>query len=284
MTRTATKLVLAGLLVLAAAVDPAGAEQAPLRFGVLPFASPARLMDQFQHLGSYLEKRLDRRVDILSAPDYRDFAARTAAGRYDLVFTPPHFAALAIEETGYVPLVKTAPPFRPTIYVRRDGDVATLADLSGKTISAPNDVALVTIWCEKKLREQGLAVGRNLVFYYTPSHNNALLLLAHNVVDAAITVPVVARRMPAEIRDQIEPLFSLGETFAMTYLAAPTMTAGEEERLRHLLLAFPETPDGARFRQGTPGPVHAPLSVDEIRPYQGQTSDLKPRLSQKAKN
>lgn len=284
MIRSATRIVLLGLFLVTGAVPGAVAADPPLQFGILPFATPEKLVDQFRHLAGYLEQHLERRVDILSAPDYRAFFARTAAGQYDLVFTPPHFAALAVDENGYVPLVKTDPPISPTIFVRRSGGIAALADLSGKTVAAPDRFALVTILYEEALRREAPNKSLDTIIYYTPTLETALELVARGVVDAAVAIPAVAQRMPAEVQDRLAPLLPLRETFAMTYLAAARIPAPDRDRLRALLLAFPETVEGVRFRQGAPTPTHTVLTVEEIRPYLHGAPELKARLSRSARN
>jgi phosphonate transport system substrate-binding protein len=120
--------------VLGAGQDP----ERPLIFGFLPIVSPEKLVRRFEPLVDHLAETLGVSITLESAPDYAEFMRRThEEKRYDLLFTAPHFYYMAQRKAGYRMVARVdGPLMKAVIVARRDGDVATPADLCGRRASA----------------------------------------------------------------------------------------------------------------------------------------------------
>ena len=63
---------------------------AALSIGVLPNVSARVLLASYQPMREYFERALRQPVTIVTAPDFRAFAANSLKGEYDIVVTAPN--------------------------------------------------------------------------------------------------------------------------------------------------------------------------------------------------
>ncbi len=68
--------------------------QTPFRIGVAPHTSTRVILELYQPLRLHLEKELGGPAEILTAPDFTEFARRSLHHEYDLVITTGHQARL----------------------------------------------------------------------------------------------------------------------------------------------------------------------------------------------
>ncbi|OZA42142.1 MAG: hypothetical protein B7X81_13475 [Hydrogenophilales bacterium 17-61-76] len=76
----------------------------PIRVGVLPTLSAKVLLTSYQPLRVYLERELQRPVEMVTSTDFKRFQHATLAGDFDLLVTAPHLARLSQMEAGFLPM------------------------------------------------------------------------------------------------------------------------------------------------------------------------------------
>ena len=148
-------LVLFVLSELAGPVRMAVAEEtaAPvLEIGVLPYIGLNELLQAYGPLARYLEQETGRPVRIVTARDYPDFLSRTARHEYPLLITASHFARLAQQDSGYVPLLRPLTDFHVLLLVRQDAPLRQPPDLQQARIATPGLLAQTTMLGRAALR------------------------------------------------------------------------------------------------------------------------------------
>ena len=78
-------------LLLSAIIFPITASAAPatpFRIGVAPHSSARVIVGMYQPLRAHLEKVLSLPVEIITAPDFTEFARRAANQQYDIAINP----------------------------------------------------------------------------------------------------------------------------------------------------------------------------------------------------
>lgn len=246
LRQSGTQLALLATLLLGA-IDPAGAAERPLVFGIFPNLTARQTLVTYRPLAAALEQHLGRPVMIYSARDFPTFVARTRSGEYDLVLTAPHMAWLARQESGYRPLLKYSNPVRGLLVVRADARLAAPDMLRGRVIAVADDVALATLALDMKLAAQGLERGRDYTVLPSVTHANALAHVLSRRAAAAIVGVHPFMLMPAEGRAQLRILDESEPLSSLTYLAHPRLGDAEAEALRRGLLAFAASPSGRAF-------------------------------------
>ena len=87
-------LIGAVLLLPLLAQAAASPTPTPFRIGVAPHSSARVILEMYQPLRLYLEQVLQRPVEIVTAPDFTEFARRGMAQNYDIAITTGHQARL----------------------------------------------------------------------------------------------------------------------------------------------------------------------------------------------
>ncbi|GAA4030574.1 hypothetical protein GCM10022212_31120 [Actimicrobium antarcticum] len=83
-----------------------------LVIGVAPHSSARAILDMYQPLRKHLQKSLAVTVDIVTAPDFTEFARRMLHQDYDLAITTGHQARLSQTDAGYLTLLTYRAEFR----------------------------------------------------------------------------------------------------------------------------------------------------------------------------
>ena len=166
-----------------------------INFGVLPYLSPAALIKTWRPFADYLEQVLHKKVVIKTAPDFKKFLERTAEGRYQLLMTAPHFAALAVKNNGYQLIAGHSNDLAGDIVVAKNSEFQSINDLRGKIFAAPHPLAAVSMLAELTLKQHGLTPGITISIKTTASHNAALIDVARGRAAAAVAVGGLYRRL-----------------------------------------------------------------------------------------
>lgn len=282
MPRLTWQRVLRGALLVASLI-PGGptfaAEPQPLEIGIFPAFSTRAILSTYQPLRDYLADRLKRPVVLVTAPDYRTFIARTQRGEYRVVVTAPHFARLAQVEAGYVPLVRVKRELRGIIVVRRDSGIATVADLRGKTVGTPDNLAIITMLGEQLLRAQGMEPGKDVEVRHFASFNSAMLAVHGGKASAAVTAPTALTQMAPEVRDNLREIATTAAVPHVMYLAHPQVPPEEVRQLRELLVDFEkQQPGGVEFFRQTGFVGLEPPAPEQLRTLDPYVAMLKRRL------
>jgi phosphonate transport system substrate-binding protein len=116
---------------------PSPAHEAPhiIKFAVCPYKSPKSVIEMFGPIAVRLEKKLGKKVELVSAPDGATFLARGLAGEYDLALSAPtiYFKMLP---AGYTPVAKGVPSFWGGAIVRHDSEIKNIDQCRGKKVAA----------------------------------------------------------------------------------------------------------------------------------------------------
>ncbi|MFA6499878.1 MAG: phosphate/phosphite/phosphonate ABC transporter substrate-binding protein, partial [Desulfurivibrionaceae bacterium] len=127
------------LLILWGVVIPSlcPAHEAPniIKFAVYPYKSPKSVIEVFGPIAARLEKKLGKKVQLVSAPDAQTFLAKGLAGEYDLALAgvTVYYKMLP---AGYTPIAKGVPTFWGGVIVRQDSGITTIEQCKGKKIAA----------------------------------------------------------------------------------------------------------------------------------------------------
>lgn len=235
-------------LTLVALLFPAVtcAETQPLEIGLVPNVTARALFQAYQPMREFLEKRLQRPVQLFTAPDFKDFFIRTGQGEFDLIVTPPHFARAAQADAGYVPLLQYQTELKAIVVAPSEG-VSQLEALRGKRLAIVGETAIVTLMAERALQKRGLKLGTDVATQNHSAHNNAVLSMKRGEADAAVIGSGPYLLMPEETRAGIRIIADLGHSPNATFLAHPRQGKEGIESIRQALMEFSESAEGKSF-------------------------------------
>jgi len=266
-------------LFAADSLDGGNGDNTTLEIGVFPYLTTRTLLTTYQPLQQYLQARLQRQVLFVTAPDLRTFVARTQRGEYRFVVTAPHFARLAQQEAGYLPMLRTKRNIQGVVVVNKDSPLHHVSELRGKTIATPDSIAIINMLGAQLLRANGLQPGKDVILQPMPSHDAAVLALQKGESAAAVVAVTALQQMPEELKNNIRILATSNEVAPTMYLAHPKTPRREVDDMTRLLLEFAEnTPEGRKFMSDTGLIGLRPPAAAEMKRLDSYVGDLKALL------
>ncbi len=259
--------ILALLLTAAASGTSALADEAPLKFGIMPFNSTLALIKTHQPLTAYLEKRLGRRVVVYTSADYFTFVNQLLDGQFDVAIAGPHFGSMAAEQGARV-LFRYRADLQPVVVVRAGSGIRTLDDLHGKRIGLSSRLSISSIGGVKWLQDHGFQLERDYRLFERATHGAAIAGVAVGDLDAALTTHTPLKQIPEDIRAKISILpLDIHVPHLMT-LADARLSAAEVAKIRAALRDFQSTPEGRDFFAETGYLGYAEVSPADMKALQ----------------
>lgn len=221
-----------------------------LRFGVLPLQSPTKLAEMFMPLADYLQHRLHRPVQFVTAPSFATFMRRVNARQYDIVYLNPLLFTQA-ELSGYRAVVKVAgEPFTGILVVRKNSPIERLnaKDVShGLVIGFPDPRAYAaTVMTRSYLKQQGIDVAACCSVRYFGSQDSVLVALNSGLVDIAGTWWPSLRSMAPAVRANLRVVAETPPQPQMPIAVSAKLPPRLQRAITSAFLDLRKTPDGRR--------------------------------------
>ena len=173
---SATSLLRRSALSLLLLCAAAQAQTPPVfRLGIAPHTSARVILEMYQPLRLQLEKALGMPVEVVTAPDFTEFARRMLHQDYDIAVTTGHQARLGQTDANYLPLLTYAADFRAVALVADNSPYKSAQDLRGKPVLGLSSTSLVTQWGQHWLKQHGI---REPLRYVSASDSVVRLVLA----------------------------------------------------------------------------------------------------------
>lgn len=275
-TRRSGLAALFGCLLLIVC-RPVLSDDKPLVFGIFPHLTGKQIVVNYRPLADTLEKQLQRRVIIYSAPDFKTFVERTRQGEYDILLTAPHLAWLARQDAGYRPLLKYSQPVHGLLVVKADSPFDAPETLRGRTIATADPIAVAVLAIEAEMAAHGLKRTLDYTTTNSGTHLNAVMQVVNGRSDAAMLGVHTYALMSPELRQQLRVLAETPPLSSLMYLTHPRLGDDEAQAVRKALLHFATIPEGRAFMQrgGYGGFVEVDGSeLHAFRPYALQAQDI----------
>ena len=258
-----------------AAAPAVPAADGALVIGVLPNVAASLLLPQYEYMRRYLERGGGQKVRIVVPANFKVFFDATMAGEYDLAVAAPHFARVAQQERGMVPLVTYEPRINALMVVPADSTVTGPKDLRERVVAFANPQSLVAMYGVQWLRGQGLEAGKDFEVKGARTDLGVGRMLLSGDAVAAIMSNGEFRALPADESSRLK----IGEVFAripnFITIAHPRLERDKINRLRTQLKAFlADADDGAAFARATGFSGITDVNdaqMRELDPYSPQT-------------
>jgi phosphonate transport system substrate-binding protein len=220
-----------------------GLADTAFRLGVAPHTSARVIVEMYQPLRLHLEKALAMPVEIITAPDFTEFARRALAQDYDLAITTGHQARLLETDAQYAPLLTYQADFRAVALVAGNSPIKTVAALRGSKVLGLSQTSLVTLWGQHWLKSNGLgSVGMD---YVSASDSVARLLLAGQA-SAGFTSLANYQQLAPAIQSQVRFL-AISEPMAGRVYALNKRMHAVHDKIDSALWAFADSPEGKQY-------------------------------------
>lgn len=180
----AASLTLAASCVLAPLAHAQGANPSRLRVALLPDENAATLIQNAQPLKAYLEKTLNKDIELIVTTDYSSMIEAMRFGRIEVAYFGPFSYVLAKSrapeiEPFAVGVEKGSPTYHSVLIATAGGPVARLEDVRGKPFAFGDQASTSSHLAPRAhlLKKAGLTGGTD----YKPVH-----LGTHDAVARAV--------------------------------------------------------------------------------------------------
>lgn len=202
----AKKLLAGGLLAALTIGAAAQALARDLVMGLIPAENNEEMIQKFEPMRAYLEKKLGQKVKVFTATDYAGVIEAMRKHRVDVAWFGPLSYYLAEQEAGaeaFAVGVRDSgkSTYRSLIVVPGDSPAKSIMDLKGKSVAfvdpASTSGGLMPTYMVKK--ETGMMPQQFFgKFTYAGSHDAAELAVKNRTVDAAADNDITYGRMLAK--------------------------------------------------------------------------------------
>lgn len=274
-------LLINGIALWFLALSSGGiAAQKPLVVGILPTLSPRVLISNYQPFRIYLEQRLKRPVEMVTAKNFTAFHQNTMAGNYDVVVTAAHLGRLAQVEGHFLPLATYQLHNRAILLTSKANPLKSVAQLKGGTVSTLDRSALIVSQTSLWLEEKHLHLGKDYQLLETSSHNSAAYSVLSGESTLAIVAPAGLKQMPPDIQEGLQVFATLPPIPGLMWLAHPRISA-EAAQLKAVLLDFsPQLREGEQFFDKTGYQNMREITNEEMKSLDVHLPYLKQHLGQ----
>ena len=221
----------------------APAAPTPFRIGVAPHSSARVIIEMYQPLRQHLEQVLQRPVEVVTAPDFTEFAKRGMAQQYDIAITTGHQARLLQTDAGYLPLLTYKADFKAVAVVAAGSAYREPKDLAGGSVIGLSASSLVTLWGQHWLFRN--AVPGATVRYVSASDSVGQLLIKGEGVAGFMSLANY-QNLPSPVRDQLrvlaESLPLAGRVYDLN-----GRHAKQKDVIEKALWAFADTPEAKQY-------------------------------------
>lgn len=251
--------LLAVLAMGACLALPVGAAD-ELRVAFIAYQNPDQLMESVDPVVDYLERRLSVPVKAFAATDYAAVIEALANETADIGFMGPLQVVIAAERAGAYPLLGEiyygSPTYVSRIFVRKDRQLTSLADLRGKSIAFSDPLSSSGyLYPLDIFKEAGLisSAGSAEAFfkqiYFAGGDEQAMRAVLNGFVDAAGIGQYAFNLLRVEERDQLMVIGESQPIPSHCVVARRGLDQKLAEGFKEALLALNEGPDHGLLKQ-----------------------------------
>lgn len=230
------------VLVLLCGAGAAVHAQAVFRLGIAPHTSARVILEMYQPLRLQLEKALGVPVEVVTAPDFTEFAKRMLHQDYDIAVTTGHQARLAQTDADYLPLLTYSAEFRAVALMAGTSKYKTAKDLRGLPVLGLSPTSLVTLWGQHWMKQNG---NLDTLRYVSASDSVARLVLSGEAAAGFMSMANY-QSLPREVQSQIRFLVISEPLAGRVYMLNKRQSA-RKEQIDAALAAFAGSAEGKAY-------------------------------------
>ena len=270
-------LAFLGVLLAATGVLRATEPPGPFKIGVAPHTSARFILEQYQPLRMHLAKALGTEVEIITAPDFTEFAKQAVAQSYDLAITTGHQARMLQADFRYLPLFTYKATFKSLVITTQKGSIRKPRDLDGKTVIGLSPSSLVTLWGQYWIKRSGC---KDVTLRYVSAADSvAQLLLAGEGSAGLVSLPNFQNLAP-EIQAGLRVLAESPALAGRVYVLNERQKA-RRAKVEAAIWTFGESPEGKRYLEKNKLEGYRKLRKGELESMEPFADDVRKNLGLK---
>jgi len=150
-------------------------EEKVLKLGVVPSSNSEKLVDDLSPFAKALGDKLGMKVEVFTASSYIGVIEGIGSGSVDFGLVPPFSAVLSNKQSNTKNLLvgrstSGKPGYFAEVFVRKDSNIKSLADLKGKKIAFVDpSSASGYIYAGAMLKDAGIDLDKDIQYQFSVS-------------------------------------------------------------------------------------------------------------------
>jgi phosphonate transport system substrate-binding protein len=251
----------------------------PFQIGIAPHTSARVIIEQYQPVRAALAQALGSPVEIVTAPDFTEFARRAVAQDYDMVVTTGHQAELLRADAGYLPLVTYRADFRAVLVVDRTSHMKKPEALNGTVVLGLNPSSLVTLWGLHWLRDKHVTPRQTR--FVSAADSVAQLILTGEAAGGFMSLANF-QKLPPEAQERLRIQESSQPMAGRVYMLNGRQAAAHG-KVMAALKAFAATAEGRRYFDENKLEGYRNIGADELRTMAPFADEVRLNLKEERK-
>lgn len=201
---------------------------------------------KYAPLAERLGTALGASVEIAFVREFAALEQGMKDNRFHFVVArPSDYPARGLRDYGYRYVANAAPEGRCMLAVAASSPLRTVADLRGKTFVMPEQVAYMTRFCRAELRDKGIDLDRENVFYVR-EQGAIPYALENGIADVGGMASYSGALRQWRAKGQRVLHESVGQPY-MPLVGSPDLSEAEVQAARQVLLGLGNDGDGRAF-------------------------------------
>jgi len=245
------------------------------KFGVFPYLSAARMDAIYSPISDELSSNLGLKVKFRTSSTFKKFLGKLKAEYYDFALIQPFWYPVAIDEKGYIPLLKMKEPFVSLIMVLDSSQIQTVDDLKGKIIATPPAFVPVVHMARRALIKKDIIPGRDVTFKAFKSVDSCFQQVLIGKASACIAPPFAPAVFENAMKVKLRTLFKSPGIPNLALVIHPRVSEKDRTIISKLISSWHKDPDGKKLLSNIQTKQFLPIVDKEYNVVRQFLKDLK---------
>ncbi len=226
---------------------PSNSSENTYRFGVFPYFSPVRMDEIYSPISLELSKNLGNTVKFRTSSDLARFRERMKSEYYDFAIIQPFLYPFAVDQVGYIPLLRLEEPISSLIMVPEDSPIQSIRDLKGKIIATPPVFGPIVSLAKNALVEQGIKPELDVSFVTNKSIGACYQKILVGRADACVAPNFAVNAFEESMGVKFRAIMRSETVPNQSVVVHPRVSEQERNRLRETLLSWRYSETGRKL-------------------------------------
>lgn len=233
------------------------------KFGVFPYLSAKRMDKIYAPVSEELSQSLQHRVKFRTSSTFKKFLDKLKAGYYDVALIQPFWYPIAVDQKGYLPLLRMEEPFTSLIMVLDDSPITTIDDLRGKVIATPPAFVPVVHMARRALIDRNIVPGKDLTFKAFKSVDSCFQQVLIGKASACVAPPFAPAVFETAMKVKLRSVLQSPGIPSLALVIHPRVAKADRHRIKETIMSWQDTAAGQQLLNGMQTQQFIPINDTE---------------------
>lgn len=217
------------------------------KFGVFPYLSAERMDDIYAPISSKLTQILNRKVKFRTSSTFKIFLGKLKEEYYDFALIQPFWYPIAVDEKGYISLLRMKEPFVSLIMVPDGSQIHKPDDLRGKIIATPPAFVPVVHMAKRALIKRGIVPGKDVTLIAYKSVDSCFQNVLIGKASACVAPPFASAIFEESMNVKLRTIVKSFSIPNLAFIIHPRVPEQDRLRIRQTIMSWNASEKGRKL-------------------------------------